>query len=112
MAQVSQQSVDKYIEKCDNAILSLEEDFLYYPDKAQQEQMERTMRRKFHIPNLYLGVDGTHIRFSQVPRDRPDHTISQHYINRKHYYSVNAMIVCNEAQIVHVDCRWPGQVHD
>ena len=105
MAQVSQQAVDKYIEKCYYAILSLEEDFLYYPDVAQQEQTERKMRRKFDIPNLYLGVDGTHIRFPQVPRNMPEYCTGQHYNNRKHYYSINAMIVCNEAQIVHLDCR-------
>ena len=59
-----------------------------------------------------MGVDGTHIRFPEKPRDIPQHHHWTHYSNRKHYYSINAMIVGNEERIIHVDSGWPGSTHD
>ena len=61
---------------------------------------------------MYLGIDGTHIRFEEAPRKIPAHHTTQLYNNRKNYYSLNVMIVANDQRIVFVDHRWPGSVHD
>ena len=98
--QVSQYATWKSIGSVYDAILTLEQDFLYYPDAAEQEATARRMLEKYNIPFLYLAVDGTHIRFEEAPRGIPDFHNKQQYRNRKQYDSVNAMIVGNDQRIV------------
>ena len=70
------------------------------------------MYNKYGIRNIFMGVDGTHIQFTEKPRSIPPHHHWTHYSNRKHYFSINAMIVGNEERIINVDCGWPGSTHD
>ena len=59
-----------------------------------------------------MGVDGTHIRFTEQPRKIPRHHFHKSYTNRKFYYSLNAMVVANKERIIHVDYGWPRSTHD
>ena len=110
--QVSQYVTWKSIGRVYDAIITLEQDFLYYPDAAEQQATARRMFEKYNIPYLYLAVDGTQIRFEEAPRGIPDFHNKQHYRNWKQYDSVNAMIVGNDQRIVAVDATWPGSAHD
>ena len=94
------------------AILRLESQFLYYPDAVENLATKRRIFPKFYISHLFLGVDGTHIRFDEAPMKLTRYYRLSHYTNRKNYYSINAMIVANDQRIVVVDCTWPGSAHD
>uniref|UniRef100_A0A499FX21 Putative nuclease HARBI1 n=1 Tax=Anopheles gambiae TaxID=7165 RepID=A0A499FX21_ANOGA len=59
------------------------------------------------ISDVVMCVDGTHIRIVK-PKYRP-----LRYINRKNYYSLNAMIVCDHKyRIRAADARFAGSHHD
>ncbi|XP_041773187.1 putative nuclease HARBI1 [Anopheles merus] len=63
--------------------------------------------QKTGIRDVVMCVDGTHIRIMK-PRFRP-----MPYLNRKKYYSINAMIVCDhKCRIRAVDPRFCGSSHD
>ena len=100
---VSKYSAWKCVDRVVNAILTIEPEFVYYLDRQQMETTAMYVYNKYGIKNIFMGVDGTHIRFPEKPRDIPQHHHWTHYINRKHYSSINAMIVGNEERIIHVD---------
>lgn len=75
------------------------------------EQEEREARLYFHeksqIPNIVMCVDGTHIKIIPPKQDR------NLYYNRKGYYSLNTLIICDhKMKIRFVDSRHQGASHD
>ncbi|XP_036322446.1 putative nuclease HARBI1 [Rhagoletis pomonella] len=63
--------------------------------------------RRTQFPGVIMCVDGTHIKILP-PADEP-----YLYYIRKGYYSLNAMVICdNKMQIRCVDARFPGSSHD
>ena len=109
---VSVYSSWKCVGRVIDALLKLESEFVYYPNRQQMEATATFIYKEYGIKNLFVGVDGTHIRFPEKPRDYPPHHHWKQYTNRKNYFSINAMIVGNEERILHVDCGWPGSIHD
>ncbi|XP_049283827.1 putative nuclease HARBI1 [Anopheles funestus] len=62
---------------------------------------------KSNIPGIVKCVDGTHIRIIAPVFDR-----DYHY-NRKGFYSLNAMVVCDhKMRFRYVDTRYSGSNHD
>ena len=109
---VSTYSAWKCVDRVVNTILTLEPEFVYYPDRQQMETTAMYVYNKYGIRNIFMGVDRTHIWFSEKPRSIPPHHHWTHYSNRKHYFSINAMIVGNEERIIYVDSGWPGSTRD
>ncbi|XP_036340860.1 putative nuclease HARBI1 [Rhagoletis pomonella] len=63
---------------------------------------------KTRIPGIVMCVDGTHIKIL-----KPAAGNAHLYYNRKGYYSVNAMIICDHKQrIRYVNSRYAGASHD
>ncbi|XP_054746742.1 putative nuclease HARBI1 [Anastrepha obliqua] len=63
--------------------------------------------QKYGFPDAILCVDGTHIKIVAPAKDK------FLYFNRKGYYSINAMIICdNKMRIRYVNAQYPGSNHD
>ncbi|XP_036345203.1 putative nuclease HARBI1 isoform X2 [Rhagoletis pomonella] len=64
-------------------------------------------QQKFVIPDVIGCIDGTHI---QITKPHKDHSL---FYNRKGYFSINAMIICDYNMVIKaVDARRPGSSHD
>uniref|UniRef100_A0A1I8N8U6 Uncharacterized protein n=1 Tax=Musca domestica TaxID=7370 RepID=A0A1I8N8U6_MUSDO len=60
------------------------------------------------FPGIVGCVDGTHIRIKS-----PGDELKALYYNRKEYYSINAMVICDhKMRITFVDARHPESNHD
>ncbi|XP_061401150.1 putative nuclease HARBI1 [Musca vetustissima] len=73
---------------------------------------ESKVKRGFYdiagFPGIIGCVDGTHIRIKS-----PGNDVKHLYYNRKGFYSINAMVVCDHTtKIMFVDARHPGANHD
>ena len=83
---VSTYSAWKCVDRVVNAILTLEPEFVYYRERQQMETTATYVYNKYGIRNIFMGVDGTHIRFTEKPRSIPPHHHWTHYSNKKHYF--------------------------
>ncbi|XP_041786439.1 putative nuclease HARBI1 [Anopheles merus] len=73
----------------------------------EQQDARRYFFSKSGIPGVVMCVDSTHIKII-APVDDYD----QHY-NRKGYYSLNAMIICDHLmKIRYVNAKFGGANHD
>ncbi|XP_036341308.1 putative nuclease HARBI1 [Rhagoletis pomonella] len=60
------------------------------------------------IPGVIGCIDGTHIKIVS-PKKEHQHL----YYNRKGFFSLNAMIVCDNAmRIRYINAKYPGATHD
>ncbi|XP_036320397.1 putative nuclease HARBI1 [Rhagoletis pomonella] len=63
--------------------------------------------RKSRITGIIGCVDGTHVGIVAPNR------LKHQYLNRKGFYSLNAMIACDHNMVIrYVDGRFPGSTHD
>ncbi|XP_036335023.1 putative nuclease HARBI1 [Rhagoletis pomonella] len=63
---------------------------------------------KSGIPGVIGCIDGTHIKIVAPKKD-----LQHLYYNRQGYFSLNAMIVCDNAlRIRYINARYPGATHD
>ncbi|KAK3929502.1 Putative nuclease [Frankliniella fusca] len=81
--------------------------FIRFPS-THAERVEKTERNaRLGLPGVLGIVDGTLIRITHSPKPH------QHYFSRKHFVSLNAMIVCDvDLNILNVNARFPGSCHD
>ncbi|XP_053969208.1 putative nuclease HARBI1 [Anastrepha ludens] len=78
-------------------------------DLSNEEKRQAKMDfcQKYGFPGAILCVDGTHIKIVAPAKDK------FLYFNRKGYYSINAMIICdNKMRIRYVNAQYPGSNHD
>nr|CAI5820600.1 unnamed protein product [Callosobruchus analis] len=65
-----------------------------------------------HIKSTIGSIDCSHIAIISPPRDHPTYPAGPYY-NRKGYYSINVQLIVNaEENILNVNARYPGSVHD
>ncbi|KAH8283832.1 hypothetical protein KR054_002977, partial [Drosophila jambulina] len=78
--------------------------------KMSKEQMRKSREefyRKYQLPKIVACVDGTHIRIQKPVKN------SIAFLNRKGYYSLNAMVVCNyNMEIIAINATHPGSCED
>ncbi|XP_017475637.1 PREDICTED: putative nuclease HARBI1 [Rhagoletis zephyria] len=75
------------------------------------EEEKQQIRSKFYsrsgMPNVIGCVDGTHVGIIAPHNDK------HLYLNRKGFFSINAMIACDyDMNIRSVDARYAGSTHD
>ncbi|XP_058821147.1 putative nuclease HARBI1 [Topomyia yanbarensis] len=73
----------------------------------EQRRAKLNFYRKSGIPGVIMCVDGTHIRIIPPSQDR------NLFYNRKGFYSLNVLIVCDDQQRIRfVDSSFQGSNHD
>ncbi|XP_053959721.1 putative nuclease HARBI1 [Anastrepha ludens] len=76
--------------------------------ETEELEAKRYFFGKTRIPGIVMCADGTHIKILKPAGDN-----SHLYYNRKGYYSINAMIICDHKQrIRYVNSRYAGASHD
>ncbi|XP_059226785.1 putative nuclease HARBI1 isoform X1 [Stomoxys calcitrans] len=109
ISSASKSSVCRIIREC----LQLFENWICgkWIKTPTQEEEQDTMASFFEktgFPGIIGCVDGTHVRFKG-----PGNDVKHLYYNRKGYYSINAMVICDHnMKIICVDGRHPGANHD
>ncbi|XP_067642467.1 putative nuclease HARBI1 [Eurosta solidaginis] len=69
--------------------------------------MDKRANEKHGIPSVIGCIDGTHVRIIAPAENK------HLYYNRKGYYSLNVMLMCDdELKIRYVDAFHPGASHD
>ncbi|XP_050339505.1 putative nuclease HARBI1 [Bactrocera neohumeralis] len=74
---------------------------------SEKQHSKDYFYNKYRIPGIIVCIDGTHIKVLKPSTD--EHL----YFNRKGFFSMNAMIVCDSNMTIRaVDVRYPGSSHD
>ncbi|KAG5862249.1 hypothetical protein JTB14_025400 [Gonioctena quinquepunctata] len=77
-----------------------------WPNDLEKVEIETHFRNK-NFPGVVGIIDGIHIRIDK-PAEDPDS-----YSNRKHFYSIQAQVVCDhKRRIRDIFVGYPGSVHD
>ncbi|XP_035895720.1 putative nuclease HARBI1 [Anopheles stephensi] len=100
-----------FSETLDQTLSALERELAYAIDINMTEDEKSDARQYFYaklpVPGVVACIDGTHIRIV-APRDDPIH-----YNNRKGFYSLNVLMICDHRQKIRfVDARFSGSDHD
>ncbi|XP_047027918.1 putative nuclease HARBI1 [Helicoverpa zea] len=109
MQGISQQSISKIARNVAEALAKKAHLFINMPTtlEAQQETM-RGFRSICDFPTVIGAIDCTHIKIRRVGGD-----MSEAYVNRKGYYSINVQVVCDsKLKIRDIVARWRGSAHD
>ncbi|XP_065368781.1 putative nuclease HARBI1 [Calliphora vicina] len=110
IASLSQSKVSEVITECLAAMeKSLCPNWIKFNLTAEEEMNSKIQfLEKFDFPGVIGCVDGTHVRIKPPKED-----VKHLYYNRKGFYSLNVMLVCDSNQIItFVDSRHPGANHD
>ncbi|XP_067636685.1 putative nuclease HARBI1 [Eurosta solidaginis] len=81
--------------------------WIKWPTKDEMREIALDFHQQFNIPGIIGCIDGTHVRIIG-PRNN-----NHLYYNRKGYYSMNVLLVCdNKMAIRYVDATHAGACHD
>lgn len=106
---VSQQTVSRVITEALEALSAphIINRFLKFPANHQQHQIKADFYDIAGFPDVVGAIDGTHIRIV-----RPTEFEAE-YVNRKRYHSINVQVVFDaKYNIIDLEAKWPGSVHD
>ncbi|CAG7822850.1 unnamed protein product [Allacma fusca] len=98
--------MDRVVE-LNNAILSLRDEYIYWPDANERRQMVAENERD-GLKGVILVIDGTHFPLSEAPRINPFN-----YSDKDKNYSIQGKIICDfKKSIRSFFTGYPGSVHD
>jgi hypothetical protein len=105
--QIGNGTVELYTNRCLIAILSLRSRLLAWPDPDAHKKI-REKFKEVGFEGCVGLIDGTQVIMSTCPEKYgPD------YYNRKGFYSVVTLLVCNNKKNITYLCTgWPGCSHD
>ncbi|KAF0719974.1 Aste57867_668 [Aphanomyces stellatus] len=105
---ISEGSVAQYCKRCIMAIMSLEWDVVYWPDYLERLNIATRIESNNGFEGCVSFVDGTLFPVYARPSEH-----GEDYYNRKGYYGMAGMIVCDDKKMIRfMDLGWPGAVHD
>lgn len=99
-------TIDLFTKRVFAAILSLESEYLYWPNQNEKQQI---IANTFdEMPHCIGYIDGSEIKLAERPCCDPDS-----YYSRKQNFSIKLQAVCdNRMKIRHILVGFPGSVHD
>jgi hypothetical protein len=107
MIKVNKSTVCRTITSVTNALLNLQNLFIYWPSEQECAQTSSIIYQSTKFPCVEGFVDGTHVRITKP------HIHEQVYVNRKDFRSINVQICGNgDMTIIYVVAKWPGSVID
>jgi hypothetical protein len=114
LCSMSQDTVSKTLhEFVDIMLRHLANRYVKFPTTFEETVAVKTgFYNEFHIPGIMGCIDGTHVKIFPPPAQ---HLIypGNIFINRKNFHSINCQIICDHnLQILAIDARFLGSVHD
>ena len=101
-------SVKNYIETTVDAILSLEDETLFWPDADERKEIGEYFEEKYGFAFSVGVIDGALLDLYAKPLLH-----GEDYFTRKNRYSVQSLVICDhEKRIRYLLVGWPGCVHD
>ncbi|KAG8238529.1 hypothetical protein J437_LFUL018201 [Ladona fulva] len=85
---ISKSSLHKIIRRVTYFLSNLSPEVITWPKDQEKVLIEQYFREK-QFPGVVGVIDGTHVRIDR-PSEDPDS-----YLNRKHFYSIQAQVVCD-----------------
>ncbi|XP_017482828.1 PREDICTED: putative nuclease HARBI1 [Rhagoletis zephyria] len=84
-----------------------------FPNAADHyNSIKRGFHNKFGIKGVIGTIDCTHVAIIAPPSSTPG-VVSNKYMNRKGFYSINVEAICDDALIFrNINARFPGSCHD
>lgn len=105
---VSQSSVSSFVRIVTSAICQLAGNYIKFPSPAEEQDVMQQFAQISVMPGVIGCVGGTHI-----PIISPGGQDASLYHNRKGFFSLNVMGVCNSAMLfTNLVVNWPGSAHD
>ena len=105
---ISRGAVVKYTERVITAILSLKEQFLYWPNPDEREIISNRFATRYGLPGTVGIIDGTYVNLFQRPGWE-----GSVYFNRKCRYAMNVQLVCDDRKFIRCAMiGWPGSCYD
>ncbi|PSN37739.1 hypothetical protein C0J52_22719 [Blattella germanica] len=105
---IGQQSVINICHRVATALARRAREYIKMPTTHQEQQEIMIQFRNIcGFRNVIGAIDCTQIRIKKVPGE-----VSQYYINRKGYYSINVQIICDASlRIRDIVAHWRGSTH-
>lgn len=104
------------IERVRDALCERAHEYIVMPTVAEMRATADRMFERYHLPNFAYGVDGTFIRYEELPRGLPvgpGLPEQQNFITRKRFPGINAMVIGNDRKLIcALDVDWHGAAHD
>ncbi|KAI5640918.1 DDE superfamily endonuclease domain-containing protein [Phthorimaea operculella] len=109
MHGISQQAVSVIAKNVAEALAKRAHLFINMPTLLEDQQdVIRGFRNICGFPSVIGAIDCTHIKIKRVGGE-----MSEAYVNRKGYYSINTQVVCDaDLKIRDIVARWRGSAHD
>lgn len=95
--------------RCVEAILSLRDEYIVWPNENERKEISKRILKKYQIPNSVGIIDGTLLQLAFMPEadDKAD------YSGRKYQWSLSTMIVNDDkCKIRYYLAGFPGTSHD
>lgn len=111
---ISQKSVSLSIRSVSNAIVKhvLKKWVIFLLNLRDLTELKQQFYEKYAFPGVLGAIDCTHVAIIAPPTEDPIYPEHQ-YVNRKRYHSLNVQLMCDaNMQILNVNARFPGSVHD
>ena len=101
-------TVEFYTARVMTALLHIRGDVIAWPDSSERRQLKQYTEDRHIFPDCLGFVDGTHVVLSEKPS-----RLGEDYFNRKHSYSIAAMIIYDiHKRIRYTFAGYCGSVHD
>jgi hypothetical protein len=105
---VSAGTVVNYTHRVITAIYDILKDLINWPNADERLVISARFYTKYGLRGAVGAVDGTHVVLSQKP-----HIDGEVFWTRKHCYSINVQIVCDDLKCIRAFVvGWPGSVSD
>ncbi|KAL1491048.1 hypothetical protein ABEB36_011704 [Hypothenemus hampei] len=103
---ITKSTLFKIVRRVTFFLSNLSPEIIKWPEDLEKLEIEEHFRHR-DFPGVIGIIDGTHIRIDK-PKEDPDS-----YLNRKHFYSIQAQVVCDhKRRIRDIFVGYPGSVHD
>lgn len=105
---IHQSTVSNTIWEVGQQIYAKANDWIKFPSSNNElAKAMRSWQEKKTFPHAIGAIDCTHVMIKKPS------VFGDEYINRKGKASFNVQAICDaNAKFLHVDCSWPGSVHD
>ena len=110
MLFLSESSVIKYIDWCITVILSLEAQYMHWPNELEKAKTKCDFKDNSGFKDCIGIINGSLFPFAAAPAAS---TQSNSFFSYKKKYGISGLLACNsKRQIIYTNIGWAGCTHD